>query len=1124
MVKKNIYIPVIVVVALALSMIVTLDYQRAREILHTALMENQRLLAREVGTAVDSMITKSKETATVYAQMPLLRSLLAHKHASDIWEEWGKQELTDIIKASVQNRKDINNIYIFNTKGDVYLSATGRNFNVAARPYFQRVMQGESVIDSVISMATGERLLYYVTPIYSGDTIVGASFISFDMESIAKIWEEFLTHDKGYKIRIIAQDGTVLQSSVRAENAAITISDIRSSVVLDGPRGVPFAFEDNGNRLGLWEPIAGTPWKLLISLDRDRAMSPLSYLLRASIAVNILAGLVILGVMLYLLRKLVRRVLDTEARSREALLQAKEELEDLVVQRTQTLNDQNTTLNQQRETLTRMLETCPVGISVTSMTGDILYTNNELTNIFQCTSISNLQQFYTDKNSWKYIDDILHEGTLVRNIEMPMRDAQGTTLHILLSASCIHYEGQHAKLRWFYNATTERESQLALKKEQALLRSVLDTIPDMVFYKSIQGVYLSVNTAFVDFMGKNACDILGKTDADLMLHCSELYPMCVEGDSRALEEHSIVHFEGCALSTLGDEVCLETSKSVCVDAQGNPVGILGIARDITERKRMEQEIIKAREEAQAASKAKSDFIANMSHEIRTPMNGIMGLAYLALQNPLLHPDLKDYISKIDMSAKSLLRIINDILDFSKIEADKLEIEYIPFDLVELLANTIQPLIPTIENKHIELIFDFADNIPTSLVGDPTRLGQIILNLANNAAKFTDKGHIVIRVEKLHSTETAVTLQFTVSDTGVGIDSDYLSKLFEAFTQADTSVTRKYGGTGLGLTICKRLLALMGGDISVKSVRGEGTNFIFTLPFGVVAKREKALSKGDLAEATVLVVDDHDLSRRVLRAYLTGYGASVDEADSGEAALQLFTARQKAHKPYSAVLADWRMPGMNGLELAYQLRQQSGGSQLPIIMVTAYDRERILSHAQQNGVHCVLTKPVTPSLLHDTLLRALRPTALADSQHDNAPAAPVPTAQGSLRGKKILLAEDNEINQLIAIEMLSSFGTEVTLACNGLEALAKAQAEPFDVILMDIQMPEMDGLEATAHLRKVADLDATPIIAMTAHAMSGDYERSLLAGMQDHITKPINPDELYAALVRWTSEPRTTKIG
>lgn len=1118
--QKNIYLPVIAVVILALSMVVAMDYHRASQLLNTSLLENQVLVTREVASIMDSAITKSVETARVYAQTPLVRELLAGEGGRS---HWGREEVSNVLRSSIHLRRDIDNVVIYNTKGDIFLAAADTDMNQDMRPYFLQAMRGESSIDSVPSREPGQRTLFYMTPVFMRDTIVGAACVFFDVEALNTLWESFLTRNKGYKIRIVTSDGTILLSSVSTENASMNISSVQSSVVLDGQPHTPVFFNDRGERIGLWVPIEDTPWRLLVTLDSTVALEPLGDLLRGSIAINTLAGLLVMAVVLHLLRMLIGRVRDAEALSRETLVRAKEELEGIVAQRTETLNAQNVALNQQREAQTRMLETCPVGISVTLPSGSILYMNSGLASMFQCTKNDDPRRFYVHSSDRGRISRMLQAGEDVRNMPVPMRDAAGKSLHMLVSASLIHYEGSEAELRCFFNATEEYEIKAALEKERSLLRSVLDTIPDMVFFKSPERVYLSVNAAFERFVGAGV-RILGKTDDELAAYRPGIAAVCRSGDMRALqlggtEGNGLVRQEKRAISAQGQEVLLETVKTLCTGDQGQVMGILGIARDITERKRMEEEIIRAREAAQAASKAKSEFIANMSHEIRTPMNGIMGLAYLALQSPLLHPELRDYVRKIDISAKSLLRIINDILDFSKIEADKLEIERIPFDLTELLANTIQPVIPAIEDKRLELLFDFAENIPTSLVGDPTRLGQIILNLVNNAVKFTERGHIVVSIRADHISEHEAVLRFTVSDTGMGIDPDYLSRLFEAFTQADSSITRRHGGTGLGLTICKRLVALMGGEITVQSTQGQGTSFIFTLPFDLCPDTGRRNFRRDMDGATVLVVDDHELSRRILRAYLLGFGAQVDEAFSGEEALRKFIARRNAGKAYTAVVVDWRMPQMDGLEFATRLRELAPDKSMPIVMVTAYDRERIQRLAQGVGVNEVLTKPVTPSQLHDVLLSSLAGFKGngAHGKDINGVAggsAAAKAARELLAGKKALLAEDNDINQLIAVQLLTAYGMDVSVADNGLETLRMATEKRFDVILMDIQMPEMDGLEAAARLREDRTLDRTPIIAMTAHAMTGDHEKSLAAGMQDHIAKPIDPEELYATLVRW----------
>lgn len=549
--------------------------------------------------------------------------------------------------------------------------------------------------------------------------------------------------------------------------------------------------------------------------------------------------------------------------------------------------------------------------------------------------------------------------------------------------------------------------------------------------------------------------------------------------------------------------------------------IVGYTRDLRELKATlakvqaaHAELVLARDEAVAHSKAKSEFLANMSHEIRTPMNGIIGLSHLALQSPGIPPQLRDYLLKIDFSAKALLRIINDILDFSKITAGKLELEHTPFNLMEVLENTLQPVIPSITGKGLEILFDIGKEIPIHLVGDAVRLRQVILNLVSNAVKFTSHGSIVIRIENVSRSTSDIVLRFTVADTGIGVAPDYLARLFESFTQADSSTTRRYGGTGLGLAICKQLVTLMGGSISAESALGKGSTFIFTARFGVAdASSLRRQPVDDLGGKRVLVADDNAISRKILSTYVRNFGADVDCVNDGETALLRILERQQQGRPYHVLVVDWKMPGMDGMELASQIRRAPGLLATPIIMVSAYDLESLAAEAPAADINAVLTKPVTPFALLDALLKSTQPVVveqgaaldtLATSSRELAP----------LAGKRALLAEDNEINQLIALEMLSGYGMTTVVAVNGREAVALAITEQVDVILMDIQMPEMDGIEATREIRKHPALAGTPIIAMTAHAMTGDYEKSIQAGMQGHITKPIDPDELHAVLVQW----------
>jgi two-component system, sensor histidine kinase and response regulator len=610
----------------------------------------------------------------------------------------------------------------------------------------------------------------------------------------------------------------------------------------------------------------------------------------------------------------------------------------------------------------------------------------------------------------------------------------------------------------------------------------------------------------VSFVSNSAARLVGIPASDLIPRLQDALAAAVPTRGRG-DGESVYAIE---IIGAGAEVhYLELSEAKSFDDSGRFDGFDGIARDMTAQRFVQEELQQAKEQAETANRAKSQFLANMSHEIRTPLNAIVGMTALAMKREP-SPKVGEYLEKIRGSARLLAAIIEDILDLSRIEAGRLEIEPVDFDLDELLADISDVVGMRLAQKNVEIVFSTDAEVPRSLRGDPVRLKQVLLNLLNNALKFTTDGEIVVDIRANEVRRERAELEFSVRDTGIGIAPEHLMTLFEPFTQVDSSNSRRFGGAGLGLAISRRLVMIMGGDMKVESTPGVGSTFSFTAQFDVPRGASGARRLADaFRDLPVLVADDNASARAVIANMLRSLSCRVTAVPSGEDAVDEAIRAARDGKPYRLAVFDWKMPGMDGAEAASRLMQTRDlPSRMPVILVTAYEREYATRRAEEVGIDAVLHKPVSPSTLHDALMSVLSPA------ERRARSNPPMQRTRFEAGKKVLLVEDNEINREVARELLTIAGLEVTEAHNGYAALDAIAMQRFDVVLMDVQMPELDGVETVKAIRAQEHLQSLPVIAMTAHAMLGDRERFLDCGMSDYIAKPIDEEQLLTVLGRW----------
>jgi len=727
-------------------------------------------------------------------------------------------------------------------------------------------------------------------------------------------------------------------------------------------------------------------------------------------------------------------------------------------------------------------------------------------------------------------------AAVARTMELEALRRDGPEFPVQLSLSAVEIGGARHAVGVVRDVTESRQAQQALVQERALLGALMDHTPDHIYFKDVENRFMRVSTALARSVGaREPSDLIGKTDFDYFT--PEHARPAFEAEQAIMRTGvPVVDLEELETRLDGRHTWASTTKVRRTDDDGNVVGTFGISRDITERKRVEAELTETNErlvaaiaraeemtrEAELANMAKSDFLANMSHEIRTPMNGVIGMIGLLLDTEL-DDDQRHYAETVRASSESLLEILNDILDFSKIEAGSVELEVVDFDLRGLLDDFAALPALRAHERGLEFICAVAPDVPSYLTGDPGRLRQVLLNLAGNALKFTHEGEIAVRASLVSETDADAVVLFSVQDTGIGIAAENQGRLFEKFTQADTSTTRQYGGTGLGLAISKRLVELMGGEIGMASEAGRGSKFWFRVRLAKqVGGDHAAMPTAEIRGTRILVVDDNATNREVLVAQLMAWGARPEDVRDGPSALAALASARDQNDPFAAAILDMQMPNMDGADLARIIKADDTLRETHLVLMTSLGQRGDARLSEEIGFDAYLVKPTRQSDLFDSLSAVLaqspesRPTRIV-TRH-----AVREMRRGAIR---ILVAEDNITNQDVALGLLRKLGLRADLVANGAEAVRALESNPYDLVLMDVQMPGMDGLEATRRVRDPGSgvlNHAVPIIAMTAHAMKDDRERCLAAGMNDYVTKPIAPEALAAALDRWLPrEPHET---
>jgi|GEM_PF-785753 len=907
----------------------------------------------------------------------------------------------------------------------------------------------------------------------------------------------------------------------------------------DGATPVRALSEDVIAGYALQRDIYGNP-ALLLKVEAPRAIyrygqESALYFLFSLLAVSIVFGIAALVLLdkvvlsrLVRLSSSVNRIAARSDFSGRVSLPGKDELSNLAAEINRMLAMFEQTRNALQVSELRMrtiFESANDGIFLTSLSGTIVNVNPRGAEICGCEqeeivgkNIADLTPPEGRQAAMNALEEVKSGGSARFQTQYLRKD--GSHVHVDVFAKLVVVDGQPFVLSMVEDITERKQAEEALRESEEKYRKVFENVQDVFYQTDMEGAIIEISPSIERYSGFTREELIGRQVKEVYY-----YPEDRVGLLRAIKrDGEVVDYEVRLKAKDGRLVYTSVNAHLLLDSNQQPIGIEGSLRDITERKKAVEELKRAKEVAESANRAKSEFLANMSHEIRTPMNGIIGMTELALETQLSE-EQREYLMVVKSSADSLLELFNDILDLSKIEAGQVELDEMDFNLRTTVETTVDTLVHRASQKKIELISRIRPEVPTYVQGDPGRLRQILMNLLGNAIKFTEQGHVFLQIEVDPSSEKdTVIIHGSVEDTGIGIPLDRQEMIFDAFSQADGSISRRYGGTGLGLTITRVLLEKMGGRIWVTSQPGKGSTFEFLAPLKLgTGMYEEHASIAGLPPMRTLVVDDSPINRQIIRENLEAWGLVVLEADGGGSCLRALREGADSHSPVQLLLLDVHMPDMDGYEVARRIRTDPAFGSPLIIIVSSLDAVGERKRFQELGCAGYLSKPVKQSSLLEEIQKVLAKSSVGAGRQERPGETPQPQVRLASPGH-VLLVEDNPTNQKLTRTMLEKAGYEVTAVSDGQQALDFLAQETPDIVLMDVQMPVMDGFTAARKIRERAHLRDLPVIAMTAHALKGDREKCLASGMNDYLSKPLKKSDLIAMVTAWVAQTKPAEAA